>query len=230
MHRAGLPALVLAVVVALTVAPGAAAKELTNVIVVGAGGRSVVVAPAKSLAMAFDWLGQPAPSKQATTGPFLLVYPLMEAGLPARPGRLYVRTQMFCAEWNTSARPSASDCWGLTKEQARRLAAPRLVPLQFPLPRLLALRRGSTRLKGIGATGPGSNAFGNWLIGVELAFDRGANALRTHRPADCVDVRAVWTGRGRPDAFCVARAGAWVDGDLYPYPLGVAEVVDEFRR
>ena len=83
--------------IALVCAPAAAAKEGKAVVVIGPNGRALVepFAPFTSVLGQFDIKGA------VPTGPYVLVYPLMERGIPMRPGRWYPSAGVLCSGWRT---------------------------------------------------------------------------------------------------------------------------------
>src|SRR5882762_52747 len=99
------------VVATLIATPTASAKILTKVIGIGAGGASVELT-------GLDWGALRMGDRDApASGGFVLVYPLMERGVPAQPGRFYPETGAACFSWNRAA---VGECWRASGELATR--------------------------------------------------------------------------------------------------------------
>ena len=158
--------------IALAAIPSGQAKLLAKLVVVGGEGRAVELPVSLFESLPTD---RPAHLR----GGFLLVYPLMDDGLPARPARIYPEAGAVCGSWNTSTEPVLGRCLRLTAPAGRRFADLDLVRFRKAPPRLVRL------------TGPArALESGNYLLGLELAFNRWREARRAARPARCVRVRA----------------------------------------
>jgi hypothetical protein len=187
------------VVAALIATPTASAKILTKVVGIGAGGASVELTGLDWGALRMGNLDAPP------SGRFVLVYPLMERGVPAQPGRFYPETGAACFSWNRAA---VGECWRVSAELATRLS---VLPAIVGEPTILSTLRFSGR--------PGLLT-SNGAVAIELAFGRSgiARPLRK-RPLGCWPARASWTGPDaplRPDRFWACRSGIWTAGKLYP--------------
>jgi len=195
---------------ALLSLPAAEAKRLTTVVVAGADGRSVEV-PVSLLEPS-----QPSSTLGGLRGGFVLAYPLIDGGLPARAARVYPSAAALCSSWDTLVTPRRSNCSRLTQAAVRRFSGLHLSRFRTAAP---SLRRIAS-LRSLAAPN-------NYLAGIELAFHRWREARASARPAACVKVTARWRpAGGRPTAFCLARDGAWANGKLYPYPRAVCRAAD----
>ena len=195
---------------ALTLLPVASAKNLSTAVAVGADGQSIHLSP-----LLLD-PASPAEHRRRLAGGFLLVYPLMEDGLPARPARVYGAAGVVCRSWDMLGTPRPSSCTRLETAARRRFRALRLEPFRSTPPSLRRISFVRT------LTAPN-----NYLAAIELAFHRWKRARAAARPQQCVQVKARWEPAGsRPRAFCLAKSGAWASGRLYPYPRVVCRAAD----
>jgi hypothetical protein len=199
-------------------------------VLVGAQGRSAVVRPEEAglLDSFFDFgstFNRPAPAKAQPRGGFVLVYLLGPGGLPGVPGRFYPRTRAGCFSWDTGrvGRP----CYAVNRALLAALRPSRRLPLIAGAPTVLAeLARpdGSPVFAGSEPL-----AWANATVAIEMAFGRWRVARRLQeRAKNCVALRGRWTGPDRsrrPTQFCLAPAGVWAAGRLYPLRRGVWEFV-----
>jgi hypothetical protein len=191
--------LALTVAAALLAAPSADAKTLTKVVAVGAGGAYVEL-------RGLGWESlQTTPSDTAPSGGFVLLYPLMERSVPARPARFFQDSGVACFSWN---RTVLGTCGRLSDEVATRLAG---LPVLAGEPTVLRSLIVGQR--------PGI-VESNGAIAIELAFNRPQLSRRApKRPANCLQLRATWIGpqaSTRPTRFRSCGVGIWSRGRLYP--------------
>jgi hypothetical protein len=185
---------------------GAAAKGVTTLVVVGAGGRSTTIEPERAvLSVLFYNPGsvyrvKPRPAKPR--GGYVRIYPLGPGGFPAIPGRFYPATGALCFSWNQGAAPSSCG----------RLGRPR---------HLLAASRRLARFRGrptvLTVLRPSGTA--NLVAALRLAFDRYRASRPAHRPERCLPFVAGWAGpraARRPSHICVFRRGVYSGGRIYP--------------
>lgn len=205
---------VLVVALAAMLLPAAAsAKDVTRVLVVGANGRTV------NLGGGWSLYGHLRPEHGAFVsqpkGPFLLLYPLMEEGLPMEPGRYYPSARVACWAWSATG---VSDCFAVT----------RLPNTWTRTRRLTSFASEQTRLRSLTWKGVHYTVPSNQSVAIELAL------LRTHaaRPAPASPCRwrlhARWQGPAvatRPTSLCLRRNGVSTGGRLYPMPRGVAAML-----
>jgi len=183
---------------ALLAVPAASAKTLTKVVALGAGGMAVEL-------HGLGWDALQTTSGAAPAGGYVLVYPLMERGIPARPGRFYPVTGTACFSWDRSA---LGTCGSISDDVARAVA-------DLPL-----LDGAPTILDGLTVAGRAGRINSNGAVAIELAFarTRAAKAM-AKRPSNCLAFAARWTGSEaalRPKRFWSCSAGLWAAGKLYP--------------
>lgn len=199
--------------VVLGAAPSAGAKLGDSVVLVGADGRSFVQPLRPGMWSALGRLDAVEPPRAG----YVLAYPLLRGGLPARPGRWYPRARIYCSGWRTGVE---AGCGAIGEEVARRLAGGRGVPLFYRSPKTLA------RLWRAGVAQP---VAGNVSAALELAFAQYAWSRAAGVPPGCVPFRAVWRGpraRARPTGFCVGRAGGvYTGGRVFALPPPTARAV-----
>lgn len=183
---------------ALISVPAAPAKVLTKIVAVGAGGVSVEL-------HGLGWAALQTTPSTAPAGGYVLIYPLMERGIPARPGRFYPTTGTGCFSWDRS---TLGTCGSIGEDFARRLAG---LPLFDGEP---------TILTGLTVAGRAGRVNSNGAVAIELAFARTRIAkAMAKRPANCLAIAARWTGDDaalRPRRFWSCPAGLWAAGKLYP--------------
>jgi hypothetical protein len=183
---------------ALLSVTAASAKELTRVVAVGANGSSIEVTGLDWDALRVTPGGQP-------TGGYVLVYPLMERGVPAQPGRFYPSTGAACFSWDRSVPGS---CYQPDGGLASRLA------------QLAAIDGPPTILSRLTVAGRRARLNSNGAVAIELALQRAALSRPVpRRPLNCVAVRASWVGPAsvrRPTRLWSCRTGLWAAGRSYP--------------
>jgi hypothetical protein len=201
------------VVLAVLLLPSAAwAKQVTKILVVGANGRAVNVGGGWSLyAQIRPPNGAPV---TAPGGPYLLVYPLMETGLPMEPARYYPDSRIGCWSWTLGL----DDC----------VASGQLPASWSGTGSLTSFAAEPTTLKGLSHHGAPYTVPSNASVAVELALLRS----RLARPAPASPCRwrlhAAWQGpaaAGRPRALCLRARGISARGQLYPLPSRVARML-----
>ena len=184
------------------------AKEVSKIHVVGANGRSV------NLGGGWSLYGQIRPpngtSVPAPSGPYFLVYPLMETGLPMEPARYYPDSRIGCWSWSLAldgcvASEQLPASWSATGSLTTFTAEP-------------------TTLKSLSHRGAYYTLPSNASVAVELALLRG----RLARPAPASPchwrLHAGWQGPAaavRPRSLCLRAKGLAAGGRLYPLPRGV---------
>lgn len=205
---------VLVVVLAAMLLPAAAsAKDVTQVLVVGANGRSV------NLGGGWSLYGDLRPEHgmfvSQPKGAYVLLYPLMEEGLPMEPGRYYPSARVACWAW--SAR-GVSDCFAVAHLPDTWTRTRRLTSFASEQTRLRSLRS-----KGVHYTVPS-----NQSVAIELALSRTRTARRATASPCRWRLHARWQGPGaatRPTSLCLRRNGVSTGGRLYPMPRGVAAML-----
>jgi len=191
-------AVALAVAAALLAVPSAAAKTLTKVVAVGAGGAYVE--------LRVDWSAlRTSAVDVAPSGDYLLLYPLMERSVPAQPGRFYPSSGVACFSWD---RTVLGTCGRLADGVAARLGGLPALRGEPTVLRSLVVGRTPARLRSGGA------------VAIELAFNRPQLSRRApKRPTNCVAFRATWVGPNaatRPTRFWSCVGGLWAGGRIYP--------------
>lgn len=203
----------LVVALVVMVFPAAAsAKDITKILVVGANGRSVDLGSGWSLYD--DFRPQRAASVSQRSGSYLLLYPLMEEGLPMEPGRFYPTAGVACWSWS----PHVSDCFRIAR-----------LPKTWERTRNLTwFASEQTRLRSLTWKGSHYTVPSNYSVAVELAL------LRTHgaRPAPASPCRwrlhARWQGPAaatRPSSLCLRGNGVSTGKRLYPLSRSVAAML-----
>ena|SRR5215218_969862 len=188
-----------AVAAALLTVPTAAAKTLTKIVAVGAGGASLEL-------RGVDWSSlSMSPVDVAPSGNFVLLYPLMERNVPAAPGRFYPGSGIACFSWD---RTILGACGRLADQLATRLVG------------LPALRGGPTVLRSLVVGRTAARLQSGGAVAIELAFNRPQLSHRApKRPTNCVAFRATWIGPNaatRPTRFWSCLGGLWTGGRIYP--------------
>jgi hypothetical protein len=207
--------LIVAALVVMVFPTAASAKEITRILVVGANGRSVNLGSGWSLLDDFR-PEQAAPAVSQPRGTYLLLYPLMEAGLPMEPGRFYPTAGVACWSWS----PQTSDCFRVAH-----------LPRTWGQTRALTwFAAEQTRLRSLTWRGSHYTVPSNYSVAIELALLR-TQAAR-HAPASPCRwrLRAQWQGPGaarEPKSLCLRDHGVSTSGHLYPMPRGVATMLHE---
>lgn len=182
-------------VVALVLAPSAAAKGPDSAVVVGPGPIALVEPYAGPVARA---LGRLAPAASPAEA-FALVY-VVRRYVPQEPVRWFPRSGVLCDAHGRCAE---------APELRGSLGTGRVTGLFRGLPlRIASLARDERTLS---ADGPLAHA-------IELAFAQASS--RAAAPQECTPLRATWTGAHastRPRAFCVGmNGGVYARGRLWP--------------
>lgn len=205
--------LVLATLVVMLFPAAASAKDITKILVVGANGHSVNLGSGWSVLDDFR-PEQAAASVSQPKGTYLLLYPLMEQGLPMEPGRFYPTAGVSCWSWS----PGASDCFRIAR-----------------LPKTWGQTRGltwfaaeQTRLRSLTWKGSHYTVPSNYSVAIELALLR-TDAVHPAPASPCRwRIRAQWQGPGKarePTSLCLRGNGVSTNGRLYPMPRSVAAML-----
>ena len=210
-------ALLLALLPALALAPGAAAKDFRTIALVGARGDSLSLPAGDALIESFFDLGSPYNAglsfrRVRTRGGYVLLYVLGRGEFPGIPGRYYPAVRAACFGWKEIG--VRRDCRRVNGTLVRLLRPAAALSRFREAPtvvRLFHRRRDLARM-------------GNIAVGVELALGRSLRSRPAVRPRSCIGLRAVWRGpsaRDRPRFVCLAQAGVWARGRLYPLGPGI---------
>jgi hypothetical protein len=207
-----------AALLVLALPPVAEAKEFTSLIVVGADGRSTTLRPGAGVVDSLFDGGSPLNRGRswhavAARGGYVRLYVTGPDGLPGVPGRYYPDSRAACFSWSQAGAPAPRGCWepnATLRRVLRVTGRHRLFRGAGPALRALS----STRLPPL--------VLRQLRTAVELALDRSRLARGTTRPAACIGLRAAWRddGGSRPRRLCLARAGVWGGGRLYPLGPG----------
>src|SRR5438093_565991 len=135
---------------AVLLAAPASAKTLAKLVAVGADGASVEV-------HGVGWAQLRMEAEAVPAGGYVLLYPLMERGVPAQPGRFYPASGAACFSWNRSV---VGTCWRVADDIAQPLAS---LPLLTGQPTILA---------SLFASGRSGSLQSNGAVAIELAFGR----------------------------------------------------------
>jgi hypothetical protein len=202
----------LVLLVALVCVPAAAAKQITAIVVIGPSGQQHVklLTP---LVTALQDFGV-APKRARPSGRYLLVYPLMENGIPMRPDRWYPSVGVLCSGWRTGVEAGCTSASQLRVWLAKGTATGLF---EGALTHLSTLTREGTRLL----------PYGNEAVAIEMALDQVGR--KATPPDHCVSFAARWTGPKasiQPTSFCVSPAGGvYADGKQYTLRHSVAKFV-----
>jgi hypothetical protein len=203
-------AVALAVTAALLVAPAAGAKRFTKLVVVGSNGFSTVLRGSIADPFLPGFFSDPREQVEPQ-GPFFLLYPLFDRGVPAQPGRYYPEARVACFSWQRSGPAALADCARVSDVTAQRLDV-----------RLPAVHGEPTTLTRLASKGYVRRLQSNGAVAMELALARWRLARPATRPLDCGRsdwVEAAWQGAEaaqRPTRFCLSLLGVWAAGRLYP--------------
>ena len=201
---------VLALASALTLPSSAAAKDFRTIALVGARGDSLSL-PARDAVIErlFD-SGTYASRRVRPRGGYVLLYLLGRDEFPGIPGRYYPAVRAACFGWREIE--VRRDCRRVNRTLVRLLRPAAALSRFRTAPTVVRLFHGRRDLAA------------NVAVGVELALGRSLRARPAARPSSCVELRARWRGpsaRSRPRSLCLARAGVWARGRLYPLGPGV---------
>jgi hypothetical protein len=190
----------------------ASAKRVTKVLVVGANGRSVDLGRGWSLYE--NVRPQAATPASRPSGAYVLLYPLMENGLPMEPGRYYPRARVACWSWS----PDASDCSAIAH-----------LPETWWRTRTLTLFAAEqTRLVGLMHEQAPYTVPSNESVAIELALLRTRAALSAQRSPCPWRLDARWRGptaATQPTSLCLRANGVSTGGRLYPMSRAVAAML-----
>jgi hypothetical protein len=198
--------------VAMLLPAAASAKAVTKVLVVGANGRSANLGSGWSL---YDGL-RPESSTPVSRphGSYLLLYPLMEEGLPMEPGRYYPTAGVACWSWSAPI----SDC--------SRIAG---LPKTWERTRSLTwFASEQTRLRSLTHQGARYPLPSNDSVAIELALLRAQAARPASRSSCAWRLRARWQGPAAanlPTSLCLRRNGVSTGGRLYPMSRGLTRML-----
>lgn len=190
------------VVLALSLVPGAAAKPVSSLFLIGARGRSAELRPG---AVVYRNLTSSWGALVSGQGGYLLVYPVLGHGASGKPGRYHPATGAYCSSWTLDAR----FCYRVADRATRRAIAARHLPVLRAEPTV------ATEVVDARTALPVKQEIKAIF---ELAFAR--RSLASAMPVDCsLEFTARWsggTGANRPASFCLSPTGAWAGGKLYP--------------
>jgi hypothetical protein len=198
--------------VAVLLPAAASAKEVTKVLVVGANGRSANLGSGWSVYG--DLRSESATPVSRPHGSYLLVYPLMEEGLPMEPGRFYPTAGVACWSWS----PHVSDCSRIAR-----------LPKTWEHTRSLTwFASEQTRLRSLMHQGARYTVPSNYSVAVELALLRAQAARPAPRSACQWPLETRWQGpsaASMPTSLCLRGNGVSTGGRLYPMSRGVAAML-----
>lgn len=209
-------ALLATVLLAVVFVPAAGAKLGNVVVLVGADGRSFVQPLVPGM---WSALGKLEPGTPTPRAGYLLAYPMLREGLPARPGRWYPQLRIYCSGWRSGIE---AGCGRMPDGVARGLAGRRGVSPFYREPTTLA------RLTRAGVPLP---VAGNYAAAIELAFAMrpAKRPAPPWRPWRCTAFRAEWRGpaeRTRSTGFCISRAGGlYAGGTVFPLAPPTARAI-----
>ena len=202
-------ALLLASLSALALPATAAAKDFRAIALVGARGDSLSLPALDALiGTFFDSGSRPVRPR----GGYVLLYLLGGDEFPGIPGRWYPAVRAACFGWRQIG--VRRGCRPVNRTLARLLRPAASLSRFRVAPTVVRLFHGRRNL----------DRMANVAVGVELALGRSLRARPAARPRSCVALRARWHGpaaRSRPRSLCLARAGVWARGRLYPLGPGV---------
>jgi hypothetical protein len=186
--------------------PGAAsAKQVTHVLVVGVGGRAVDLGGGWSL---YQQLRPFNESAATPSGSYLLLYPLMERGVPMQPGRYYPAVRVAC--WS----------WSLRREGCVEVG--QLPASWSQTDALTAFSSEPTTIRALTHAGRPYTVPSNSSVAVELALLQ-RPAGPAPRTACAWRLRATWRGPAaaeKPRKLCLRANGLAAGGRLYAMASG----------
>jgi hypothetical protein len=197
----------LATVVFLVAAPAADAKEGRSVLVVGPRGLTFVE-PYRIVEAPLSRLQLRAPPTEG----YVLVYPLMNGGVPMRPGRWYPRAGILCSGWRSGVEAGCT-----TEPQLRGWLGSGVATGVY--------RREPGHMTTLSRSGTQLLPYGNEATAIKLALNQRSGIGSP--PGDCVAFRARWNAAtSGPAALCVGRRGGlYARGRVYPMPVATAAFV-----
>jgi hypothetical protein len=198
--------------VLLALPSAASAKQVNKILVVDSNGRSIDLGGGWPLYLQMrpmDAATAPAPS-----GSYLLLFPLMERGVPMQPGRYFTGSHVACWSWTLGS----EGCVTVVQLPPSWVRTKTLAPLDDEPTTLSALSHG----KG-GYTVPS-----NGTVAIELALLRKPLARRAPRSACAWQLRAEWQGPAasvRPTSLCLRTGGISAGRTLYPLSRTVIQML-----
>jgi hypothetical protein len=196
----------------LALPSAASAKQVNRIFVVDSTGRSIDLGGGWPLYSQLRPTG--AAPAAAPGGSYLLLFPLMERGVPMQPGRYFTDSHVVCWSWALSV----EGC--VTVEQ---------LPPSWALTRTLApFAREPTTLRAL-SHGAGSYTVpSNGTVGIELALSRPSLSRRAPRAACAWRLHAQWQGPAaldRPRSLCLRTRGISSGRVLYPLSRAVVQML-----
>jgi hypothetical protein len=201
-----------AAAVVLLLPSAASAKQVTKVLVVGANGRSVNLGQGWPLYQRFR--PPNAAPVAAPSGSYLLLFPLMENGLPMEPARYYPASQTACWSWSLAG----GHCF----------AVPRVPATWSHTVVLTSFSLEPTTLAGLSHQGAPYTVPSNGTVAIELALLRTRLAVRAPRSPCLWRLNAQWqdaASAARPTSLCLRARGVSTGGRLYPLSRAVAAIL-----
>jgi hypothetical protein len=198
--------------VLLVVPSAASAKQVTKILVVDSNGRSIDLGGGWSLYQQLRPIG--AASPVPADGSYLLLYPVMERGIPMEPGRYFIASDIACWSWTLSMEGCASVGVPTLTARTRALAPFTLAP---------------TTLRTLSHAGRRYTVPSNGTVAIELALLR--TKLARHLPGarGCRwRLQARWQGPAaslRPTSLCLRIRGISAGRLLYPLTPGVLQML-----
>jgi hypothetical protein len=199
---------VLALASALALPSSAAAKDFRTIALVGPRGDSLSIPARDALIGSFFNPGR----RVRPRGGYALLYVLGRDEFPGIPGRYYPAVRAACFGWAEIG--VRRDCRRVNPTLAHLLRPAAALSRFHAAPTVVRLFHGRRSVAVIA----------NVAVAVELALGRSLRARPAARPRSCIVLRARWRGpsaRARPRSLCLARAGVWARGRLYPLGPGV---------
>lgn len=197
-------AVLAAAVLALGLVPTAGAKLTDVVVLVGADGRSFVQPLDQETWSALGRLDAALPPPRAG---YVLAYPMLREGVPARWGRWYPQAGVYCSGWRSGLEAGCGQ-------------VPTSVALRLPRRGMSLFYRGPTTLARLVRGNTVLPVAGNDAAAIELAFAMRPAMRPEGAPRGCTGFRAAWRGpaaRRRTTGFCVSRSGGlYAGGTLFP--------------
>jgi hypothetical protein len=203
--------LIVAAVAAALLPSAASAKEVTQILVVGANGRTVELGGGWSTYMRLHPLNAPADKPR---GDYVLIYPLMEEGLPMQPARYFPKAQVACWSWTMDR----SECVSVSQLPETWSATSVLTSFSVSPTTLARLTHPGTKY----------SIPSNVTVALELSLARTTEARRAPNAPCRWKLRAKWRGPAasvRPKSLCLRVNGVSARGRLYPMSRSVAKML-----
>jgi len=202
-----------ATALALLVLPSAAsAKQVNKILVVDSKGRSIDLGGGWPLYLQIRPTN--AAPAAAPSGSYLLLFPVMERGVPMQPGRYFTDSHVACWSWALST----EGC--VTVEQ--------LPPSWERTRTLVPFALAPTTLRALSHGGRSYTVPSNGTVAIELALTRPRLARPTQRSACAWQLRAQWQGptaSTRPTSLCLRTRGVSTGRLLYPLSPAVVQML-----